>query len=669
MAPDGVHSSPAPPAGATLQEELEFYKSQYEQLEVELREFQESSKDLEAELEKDIEASESRERGLKEKVENLGFEVDEWKTKHKQSKQEAANAQAALQKEITGLRDQNRTLNLRLRDTEVANDDYERQARNTTSSLEDLESKYNVAIERGVMLEEEIKVGEQEREGLRIENQRVREELGDLKIEAEIVQEKLRLSESEVNKLHEQRVVSAMRPPSSDGEGVRPRTSGSDNSTEATDISSPTVSTPPQQKAEMSPVTGTPPSPPLSDAAPAKINASPAPITPMPAKRRTTTTTKPSTAAATAAPPRSVPRLSAANNPSALRPHPRHSRGPSIPMATTTPTNRRPTATPSSHRPRPSISNLPTPAQRQPSVQLAQNEPLPRSGSLYQIRGLITKMSKLEARVHNARSKLPAPTTTPPKASPRQASGLHAAAPSLGSAAAVLGGNVTVRRSGKDRRSRASNSTAASSVYDSQSSRPVSRLSFGVSSAAAQEREKEYPARPTSALSNSGRPPSATGHRPSSVASHYSQSGSSVQFARPPSRSSISGTRTPLGNYPSATEHRRPGSRTGVRTSISRDFSASVGGGGHAHSASISEPIDEALMTTPRRSTFGKSVDGSAIPTPSGLPRRKSGFDGLHRRESAGGSFSSDGGGSQGSGDATMGPPGRRRLSEVGETY
>jgi hypothetical protein len=40
------------------------------------------------------------------------------------------------------------------------------------SSLEDIESKYNHSIERSVMLEEEVRAGEQERESLRIEVQR-----------------------------------------------------------------------------------------------------------------------------------------------------------------------------------------------------------------------------------------------------------------------------------------------------------------------------------------------------------------------------------------------------------------------------------------------------------------------------------------------------------------
>lgn len=62
-----------------MEEELSYYKSQYETLEGELQEFQASSKELEAELEKDIEESEKRERKLQEKLEGLGFEVEEWK--------------------------------------------------------------------------------------------------------------------------------------------------------------------------------------------------------------------------------------------------------------------------------------------------------------------------------------------------------------------------------------------------------------------------------------------------------------------------------------------------------------------------------------------------------------------------------------------------------------
>ena len=72
-------SLPARRERSSTEDELTYYKTQYETLEVELQEFQASSKELEAELEKDIEESEKRERKLKEKVEALGFEVEEWK--------------------------------------------------------------------------------------------------------------------------------------------------------------------------------------------------------------------------------------------------------------------------------------------------------------------------------------------------------------------------------------------------------------------------------------------------------------------------------------------------------------------------------------------------------------------------------------------------------------
>ena len=75
---DTLNSSPLS-ASATKEDALAYYKSQYEQLEAELADFQASSRDLETELEKDVEAAEKRERQLQEKVEGLGFEVEEWK--------------------------------------------------------------------------------------------------------------------------------------------------------------------------------------------------------------------------------------------------------------------------------------------------------------------------------------------------------------------------------------------------------------------------------------------------------------------------------------------------------------------------------------------------------------------------------------------------------------
>lgn len=80
--PESARSSPAPPKNMSVEEELEFYRSQYESLEAELGEFQSSSRELEDALEKDLEASEKDQRKLRDKIEALGFEVEEWKVSY-----------------------------------------------------------------------------------------------------------------------------------------------------------------------------------------------------------------------------------------------------------------------------------------------------------------------------------------------------------------------------------------------------------------------------------------------------------------------------------------------------------------------------------------------------------------------------------------------------------
>ncbi|KAI9711578.1 MAG: NADH:ubiquinone oxidoreductase [Bogoriella megaspora] len=577
-------SSPAR-AGGTIEEDLAYYKAQYEQLESELQDFQQSSKELEAELERDIEASEKRERQLKERVEGLGYEVNEWQTKYKQSKQEASTAQTTLQKEITTLRDTSRTLQLKLRDIEVANDDFERQARNTTSSLEDLESKYNIAIERSVLLEEEVKAGEQERESLRIETQRLRDELSDLKIEAEITLKKLRNAEETIARHNE--VSTDM----SVADIVRPESAASQAS--ATSPSSVAASTPPPSKSDVSTTSDapTPPSPPLSETSPKR---KPNPTTPMPSTNR-----KQSLAADANTTPRPT-HYSAKPT--------RHTRRPSIPVSHNN-------ATPSFTR-----RGAPTP---RPPTGTNTAGSMPRSGSLYQIRGLIGKMQQLEERVHSARSKLPAPTQTPPRASPRNGS-------ALSQYAHGVPGNVTIRSN----RKRTSGSTTSSTRDRPRDSEigipsPSFRLSFG----GAPPPRPESRTGATSAMGNR--------ERPSSQAS----------VSRPNSRTS---TRTPLGQYSQVS---RP------RSSISGNYATIHGGYSHSHSQSISGIDDKDVgLSTPnsRRTTFDKSMTGTiGIPTPSGIPRRQSGIGG-GRRSSTGLSHVV--------GEGEMAPPERRRkLSGVGE--
>lgn len=411
---------------------------------------------------------------------------------------------------------------------------------------------------------------EREREDLRIQNQRLRDELSDLKVELEIVQGKLQHSESALDRYNEK--------PRLDTDGLRPRSPLSETSTSITASSSPTTSTPPLSKLNASVAQATPPSPPLSDAS-AKAPNHTNPVTPMPSKKRV------------AQPPNTTPR------PSGIRP-PRHSRGPSIPTRTPATASRVPSGT----------------ATRRVS---ATQPPVPRSGSLHQIRGLIGKMQRLEERVHTARSKLPAPTATPPRASPRGSSMSHHAVPPT----------VTVR-SARKRASASTTSSATGPYGDVASNVPTtptaSRLSFGFN---------PNPPATTGSTRVSAVP---GGSRPSSRASYTSVSG---QFARPGSRASISGASgriTPLSFADSTgagSRQHRP------RSSISGSYSAMHGGG-----AGIAGPRSQ----TPNpggRQGHAEDADGFAIPQgsvnrratldKSGIPSL-SGIPAPRRRESGG---------------------------------
>ncbi|KAI9780800.1 MAG: NADH:ubiquinone oxidoreductase [Peltula sp. TS41687] len=559
----GEGSPSLPSQSMSGKETLDYYKAQYEQLENELAEFQTSSRELEAELEKDIEASEKRERKLQEKVESLGFEVEEWKTKYKQCKSEANAVQNTLQKEITVLRDTNRTTQLRLRDIEVANDDIERQARNTSSSLEDLESKYNVAIERAVMLEAEIHIGEQEREALRIEAQRLRDELSDLRIEAEITQEKLRRMEVAATNSH-------LRPlPTKTPD--RPRTSPSEHSP-ASSPSSPTRSTPPPPKSSTTSVSDapTPPSPPISESS---INA-----------------------ASTFKTPNKFPKPKIPSGDVNATPRPSHfqQRLPRLSYGQ-----------PHSMTEGDIASAVP---RRISSVRPmgAQNTRIPPSSSLRQIRGLIGQMQRLEQRVHSARSKLPGSAPSPVASTPhsRSSSG-HDDIPA----------SITVRSHKKRTGGSISDNgqiRMAGEMTPSSTSH-LTRPSFGFPTP---QQDRVGTSRPASRASTSSRTSSIPYHtnpvfqRPSSRASitgtrtplsHYSTSIVSGEARRP--RSSIG------GSYAAVHGHH------------AHSHSSSVSGLEEKPFAFATPPPRRSTLNK----ADAHLVGGSGIPTPSGLSKRQSG--------------------------------------------
>ncbi|KAK3897158.1 NUDE protein, partial [Staphylotrichum tortipilum] len=567
-------SSP-PRAGTRVEDALAWYKTQYEVLEAELSEFQASSKELEAELEQDLDAADKRERSLRQKAEGLTFEVEEWKRKYKESKTEANTAQGTLEKEITNLRDTNRTLQLRLRDIEVANDDFERQARTTTSSLEDLESKYNVAIERGVLLEEEIKIGELEREQLRVETQRLKEELADLKIEAEILQDKIKKQES--------RHLSSI---STDISSI-PGSPSFCNSPHST-ASSPMIMTPPDIKslsaADATSEMQDPPSPPMSDAS-----------VPLPKL----------SALKTPAPQRKS-RLPSADN--SITPKPRA-------LTASTPAGRPRVATTS--------SAMRTPAHRSSAARTtrAPSHKIPPSNSLTHIRTLTAQMQRLEARVQSARSKLPAPpASTPPRSSPR---------------GSIVPSTVTIRSRRRGVGSTASSTTASLAGSDAGGG-PDFRNSITSSSTAATS-SKHVPRLSTSGVSRLSFGP-LPNRNPTTTSSSTNNHPTDPDFSRPSSRASMSSYARPASRTDSHSgimPPPRPMSRaslSGTRTPLGRPRS-SLGMHGHAPSGSMSYPATAEegeefdggvdLRTPSRKGTYSRlemeaGIAGSGIPMPSG---------------------------------------------------
>lgn len=511
----------------------------------------------------------------------------------------------------------------------MQNDDFERQTRHQTSSLEDIETKYNVAIEREVMLEEEMKIGEREREALRIETQRLRDELSDLKIESDITQEKLRLAEATIEKHHARAVSSHL---ARDSHTLRPRSPMSEASTTNTGMSSPTAaSTPPYLQTGALPLDSTPPSPPLSDA-PLTIRPIPF-MVPMPTRKASIASRDP------AATPKAGTFVA----------RPRHARGPSV---SGIPAGGPPTGP----RRTPSIMRAPSavPGQQHPSrPSIGSNSAagLPRSGSLYQIRGLIGKMQKLEERVHSARSKLPAPMSTPPRPTSTRPPSSHAN---------YLPGSVSVRK----RASQAS--TSVSSVGEAANAASISRLSFGPPSNTSESR-------PSSRASMSSTPQlsrsTTTASRPSPItrSSTTRTPGARTPTVRTPSTRTPN-TRNPLGHYSSASMSGRIGKapppilhlhegRQFGRHSINRHPSDRDRDLSQGRSRSDTGSEDgEVEFKTPlgRRSTI---LEKTGIPTPgsaSALPRRTS----VTRRPNA-------------SVDCGMGPPTRpRKMSTYEEeTY
>ncbi|WRT70183.1 uncharacterized protein IL334_007177 [Kwoniella shivajii] len=153
----------------------------------ELEEFQQSSKELEDEMEQELASNEKVQGELKEKIKRLEIEKEEWKSKQIALQKLHSSTTAAMHREMDNLRSERDKTLVALRDLEMGNDELERNERVAVSSLLDLESKYNRAIEEKTLLEQEI-VQKQEMEE---ECQRLKDEMRDANNEISILRDQI----------------------------------------------------------------------------------------------------------------------------------------------------------------------------------------------------------------------------------------------------------------------------------------------------------------------------------------------------------------------------------------------------------------------------------------------------------------------------------------------
>ncbi|KAI9474136.1 MAG: hypothetical protein EXX96DRAFT_580720 [Benjaminiella poitrasii] len=174
----------------SAQEEIDYWRSHAENLENTLQdtraaldEFQVSSRELEEELEKELQATEKAYNDLKSRCEHYKRDAEDWKTKYTESKHEQNTTMVQMQREIDILRATEESFRKKVLELELDNDDLERTERAATSSLTDLEMKLNKAIERNVILENEIQI----KDSLMEQIQRLKDELNEVNQELTVL--------------------------------------------------------------------------------------------------------------------------------------------------------------------------------------------------------------------------------------------------------------------------------------------------------------------------------------------------------------------------------------------------------------------------------------------------------------------------------------------------
>ncbi|KAF9434831.1 NADH:ubiquinone oxidoreductase [Entomortierella beljakovae] len=178
------------PSFENVEDALEYYKNYSGKVEEELadtryqlEEFQSSSRELEEELEKEVESTERRYNELRIRSDAQRQEIDEWKEKYHQTIKDSNANINQLTRQLDTLKQQTELFVKKERALEQDNDDLERTERATKWSLQELEIKYNAAVEKTAMLESEVS----SKTALSEEVQRLKDELRDANVELAVM--------------------------------------------------------------------------------------------------------------------------------------------------------------------------------------------------------------------------------------------------------------------------------------------------------------------------------------------------------------------------------------------------------------------------------------------------------------------------------------------------
>jgi len=155
------------------------FQQKYEEAKDELEDFTTSSRELEAEMETQIEQLESQNREFRTSNDKLRTEYENLKAKFEKLQVDSRVEITDLQNELSHTDALKNELQKYIRELEQSNDDLERTKRAALSSLEDFESRLNLAIERNAFLENEL----DDKDALSAAVQRLKDETRDLKSE------------------------------------------------------------------------------------------------------------------------------------------------------------------------------------------------------------------------------------------------------------------------------------------------------------------------------------------------------------------------------------------------------------------------------------------------------------------------------------------------------